>query len=137
MSALTKMATIFDQKLIPAAYSQREQQSTAARIATGPSRQASANVNVQDDKGITPLYLACRRGHERVVRALLNAGADPDLVDSRGKAPQVGFGSCTPPLLYCCRIPPSYLGVSHRSPSIVAFTRSTDNPKRYKVTLYP
>ncbi|CAM9113630.1 unnamed protein product [Ectocarpus sp. 6 AP-2014] len=56
-------------------------------------RQVPADPNVQDDKGRTPLYLACHRGHERAVRALLKAGACPDLVDIRGKPAQEVAGA--------------------------------------------
>ncbi|CAM9417729.1 unnamed protein product, partial [Laminaria digitata] len=48
----------------------------------------AADVDAQDNQGRTALYLACLRGHERIVRALLKAGADPDLVDIRGKPAQ-------------------------------------------------
>lgn len=78
----------------------RLQQSTAPEPATRGgifrgktpkvSRQVAADPNVQDSKGRTPLYLACFHGHERAVRALLDAGACPDLVDIRGKPAQVG-----------------------------------------------
>ncbi|CAM9718044.1 unnamed protein product, partial [Ascophyllum nodosum] len=53
-----------------------------------PHRGGTAIVNVQDDNGRTPLYLGCLHGHERVVLALLMAGADPAMIDAQGKSPQ-------------------------------------------------
>ncbi|UXX40120.1 MULTISPECIES: ankyrin repeat domain-containing protein [unclassified Wolbachia] len=35
------------------------------------------NVNFQDGSGKTPLYIAFDKGHHKIVRALLEAGADP------------------------------------------------------------
>lgn len=61
----------------------------AAAAAPHRRKRGIADVNIQDSNGRTALYLACLRGHERVVRVLLEAGADPDLVDIRGKPPQV------------------------------------------------
>ncbi|CQD08352.1 ankyrin repeat domain protein [Wolbachia endosymbiont wPip_Mol of Culex molestus] len=40
------------------------------------------NVNFQDGSGKTPLYIAVDKGHHKIVRALLEAGANP-LVKSR------------------------------------------------------
>ena len=40
--------------------------------------EAGANVNVSNDYGITPLSLACTNGSSRMVRGLLQAGADPN-----------------------------------------------------------
>ena len=35
-----------------------------------------ADINKADDDGATPLYIATEKGHEAVVRALIEAGAD-------------------------------------------------------------
>jgi len=40
------------------------------------------------DDGRTPLHQAVRHGHERMVRALLEHGADPMAVDGQGKTPR-------------------------------------------------
>ncbi|CAM9709197.1 unnamed protein product [Pylaiella littoralis] len=65
----------------------------ARAVAKQRPRQFPANPDAQDDKGRTSLYLACLRGHERAVRALLKAGACPDLVDIRGKPAQEVAGA--------------------------------------------
>lgn len=38
-----------------------------------------ASVNVQSQSGFTPLYMAAQENHERVVRFLLNHGANQTL----------------------------------------------------------
>lgn len=51
--------------------------------------QAGANVNSRGDFGATPLHYAVYEGDEYstpIVKALLNAGADPTLTDSRSSA---------------------------------------------------
>jgi ankyrin repeat protein len=44
-----------------------------------------ADVNARDRSGSSPLHLATRAGNERVVRALLTAGADRSLRDAQGR----------------------------------------------------
>ncbi|TQN71668.1 putative ankyrin repeat protein, partial [Colletotrichum shisoi] len=44
-----------------------------------------ADVNCQQDDGMTALHLAAQRGEHSVVETLLGHGADPDLGDKRGK----------------------------------------------------
>ncbi|UIP93313.1 ankyrin repeat domain-containing protein [Wolbachia endosymbiont of Anopheles demeilloni] len=43
------------------------------------------NVNFQDGSGKTPLYIAVDKGHHKIVRALLEAGADPLVKDRCNK----------------------------------------------------
>jgi ankyrin repeat protein len=45
------------------------------------------DVNAQNYKGRTPLYLALSGWHRDLVRPLLKAGADPNIKDDRGKTP--------------------------------------------------
>jgi ankyrin repeat protein len=47
-----------------------------------------ANVNVQNDRGVTALYLAAASGHENQVRLLLNRGADPRIATKSGYTPE-------------------------------------------------
>ena len=47
-----------------------------------------ADVNYREaEHGSTPLYVAARQGHDAVVRALLDAGADKDLMKNNGGTP--------------------------------------------------
>lgn len=46
-----------------------------------------ASPNVADDRGWTALHQAASRGNERVVRALLDAGADRTMKDKQGNRP--------------------------------------------------
>jgi hypothetical protein len=46
-----------------------------------------ADVNVQSEKGETPLHLATVNGHLEVVRVLLKHGANTNLRDTEGKTP--------------------------------------------------
>lgn len=41
-------------------------------------------MNVTDDRGFTPLHLASERGHQNVVRLLVEYGADLEQRDSKG-----------------------------------------------------
>ncbi|MHC3897453.1 UNVERIFIED_CONTAM: ankyrin repeat domain-containing protein [Wolbachia endosymbiont of Nasonia longicornis] len=43
------------------------------------------NVNLQDGSGKTPLYIAVDKGHHKIVRALLEKGADPLVKDCGNK----------------------------------------------------
>lgn len=45
---------------------------------------AGAEVNCQDDEGVTPLMLACRRNEWQLVSLLLERGGDPALRDAGG-----------------------------------------------------
>ena len=45
-----------------------------------------AHINHTDDKGFTPLIIAIHRGGLEAARALLMAGADPDVVDQQGRS---------------------------------------------------
>ncbi len=47
------------------------------------------SVNYQTNRGSTPLHLVVwDRSYERIIKALLGAGADPDIPDSRGETPR-------------------------------------------------
>lgn len=46
-----------------------------------------ANVNAQNDRGVTALYLAAAGGHEAYVQHLLKLGADPKLATKTGYTP--------------------------------------------------
>lgn len=48
---------------------------------------AQCVVDIQDKQGRAPLFLAAVTGHHRVVRALLAAGANPELADHQGYRP--------------------------------------------------
>lgn len=47
--------------------------------------QRGEDVNFRDDKGMSPLMHAAARGHLEICRLLLEAGADPALLDSEGQ----------------------------------------------------
>ncbi|KFE69417.1 ankyrin repeat domain-containing protein [Hyalangium minutum] len=51
---------------------------------------AGTPVNVQDDRGFSPLILAAYHGHTETVRALLAGGADACAGDSRGNTALMG-----------------------------------------------
>ena len=44
-------------------------------------------VGARDDRSSTPLHSACMRGHLKVVRSLLAAGADAVAADTRKRSP--------------------------------------------------
>ena len=46
-----------------------------------------AKVDEPDEKGCTPLYIACTMGHAHVVLALGRLGADPNQPSNRGVTP--------------------------------------------------
>src|SRR5690348_11920923 len=48
---------------------------------------AGANVKTADRYGVTPLYLACSNASARMIRRLLDAGADPNAAYSNGETP--------------------------------------------------
>ena len=50
-------------------------------------RGADVNYRDSDYRGCTPLFIAAQKGHDAVVRALLDAGADKDLADNNGATP--------------------------------------------------
>ena len=45
---------------------------------------SGANVNISDNRGLTPLMLACRSRNEKLVESLLNAEADIEMTDNHG-----------------------------------------------------
>ncbi len=44
----------------------------------------NADVNMHEPNGLTPLMVAAQRGHIRIVKLLLDAGANPRLTDNKG-----------------------------------------------------
>ncbi|XP_078328667.1 uncharacterized protein LOC144623789 [Crassostrea virginica] len=46
-----------------------------------------ANVNLCNEKGISPLYKACQNGHESTAQILLNNGADVNFRTNKGASP--------------------------------------------------
>ena len=51
------------------------------------AKQYNIDVNAADERGRTPLMLACRHGHGKAVEYLMQAGASPDIKDNDGYAP--------------------------------------------------
>lgn len=47
----------------------------------------AAKVNIQDEHGNTPLHYACYRRDEKMIKALMEKGADPTLKNGSGKTP--------------------------------------------------
>lgn len=47
---------------------------------------SEANVNRQIN-GLTPLFVATHMGHAELTKVLLDAGADPEITNARGKTP--------------------------------------------------
>lgn len=62
-----------------------------SRIADLGEEKRKAFINQQDQVGNTALHYACRSGRPETVKALLEAGADPNLVDIDGNSP---FRAC-------------------------------------------
>ena len=54
------------------------------------------DINVRDDLGYTPLLAACEKGHQDLVRFLIDKGADPDakLKDGSGLFERACHGGC-------------------------------------------
>ncbi len=44
-----------------------------------------ADIETQDDRGLTPLHVAIKKNYEKVVPLLLDAGADPNAETENGK----------------------------------------------------
>ena len=44
----------------------------------------NADVNMHEPNGLTPLMVAAQGGHVRIVKLLLDAGANPRLTDNKG-----------------------------------------------------
>ena len=49
--------------------------------------ESGAEVNAADNNGLTPLYVATQKGHERVVEYLLTHGAEVNVADKNGVTP--------------------------------------------------
>ena len=69
---------------------------------------AGANVNQQDNNGLTPLHWAAENGHQAVVQALIAAGADINQQDNDGWTPLLHAAGwdghqAVSPSSYCCR----------------------------------
>jgi ankyrin repeat protein len=47
-----------------------------------------ANPNVQDNDGRTPMHRAAEGGHTKAMAALVNVGADPNILDSEFLKPR-------------------------------------------------
>ena len=45
-----------------------------------------ANIDVQDEKGATPLFYACRNGHDKIAARLMNRGANVNMKTVKGEA---------------------------------------------------
>ena len=48
---------------------------------------AAVDANQAKQNGVTPLYMAAQDGHEAVVRALIELGADVNKATDRGRRP--------------------------------------------------
>ena len=71
--------TIENQKIISA----QTGHDTLVRALVAVRRELHNDMTV----GMTPLFVACQNGYEGVVRALLEAGSDPNQVESHGVSP--------------------------------------------------
>jgi len=76
----------------------QEGQSECIRIIASSGR---ANIDIQLEKSgqSTALHVACKNGHVQALLALLDAGADPSIVNAYGQGPahivcQFGFDDC-------------------------------------------
>ena len=56
------------------------------------------DVNIADDKGLTPLHKAAEDGNETAIRLLLAAGAKVDALDAEGQTPLHATGSWRAPV---------------------------------------
>jgi ankyrin repeat protein len=48
---------------------------------------AGADVNIQDENGLTPLHWCAYKNLPEILRMLLDAGADVNIQDEKGKRP--------------------------------------------------
>ena len=55
--------------------------------AIGSASNKSQYINARKGDGLTPLYIACLEENERMVRELINYGADPNIGDINGTRP--------------------------------------------------
>jgi ankyrin repeat protein len=77
----------------------REGHSGIVRFLLAHPSAAAALINRRTNHGRTALWYACERGYRDIVRALLEAGADPTIADNEGITPRA-IAEETPPYLY-------------------------------------
>ena len=53
-----------------------------------------ADINIQDVKGGTPLYMACQNAHKPIVKMLLDKQADVNIQDIEGATPLYTVTAC-------------------------------------------
>ena len=63
------------------------EQRKALGLVTTTLLQTGYNANQPDQKGRTPLHLACLKGRQELISALIEAGADPRSRDHTGEIP--------------------------------------------------